>query len=146
MTWSDLSQWHQAGELVPLCINRSPRTWSSSKVAASVHAIRFFPITMTSVQDIETKDNTDVYNVESIGRACEAPRQTTGRFSDDYTPWWQQSGLRRLYCLMPFLLLTQSTLGYDGSLLNGLQIMPSWQACKCLEVRYTWFQVANTRV
>lgn len=45
-------------------------------------------------------------------------------------PWWRQPGLRQLYCLMPFLFLGSTTLGYDGSLLNGLQTMETWQDCE----------------
>ena len=45
-------------------------------------------------------------------------------------PWWQQQYLRQLYFMMPFLFLGSTTLGYDGSLLNGLQTMDSWQDCK----------------
>ena len=50
-------------------------------------------------------------------------------FADDDVHWWKQPGLRRLYLLMPFLFLGSTTLGYDGSLLNGLQAMPTWQEC-----------------
>lgn len=45
-------------------------------------------------------------------------------------PWWKQTMLRRLYFWMPFLFLGSTTLGYDGSVLNGLQTMNSWQNCK----------------
>ena len=45
-------------------------------------------------------------------------------------PIWQQKGLRQLYGLMVFLFLGSTTLGYDGSLLNGLQTMDTWQRCK----------------
>src|SRR4051794_12714942 len=38
-------------------------------------------------------------------------------------PWWKQPVLRNLYLMMPFLFLGSTTLGYDGSLLNGLQTM-----------------------
>jgi hypothetical protein len=48
----------------------------------------------------------------------------------DSTSWWKQTMLRRLYFMMPLLFLGSTTLGYDGSLLNGLQTMPSWQNCK----------------
>jgi hypothetical protein len=48
----------------------------------------------------------------------------------DSTSWWKQTMLRRLYFMMPLLFLGSTTLGYDGSLLNGLQTMPSWQDCK----------------
>lgn len=45
-------------------------------------------------------------------------------------PIWQQKGLRQLYGMMVFLFLGSTTLGYDGSLLNGLQTMDTWQTCK----------------
>jgi hypothetical protein len=44
--------------------------------------------------------------------------------------WWKQPYLRQLYLLMPFLFLGSTTLGYDGSVLNGLQTMTTWQDCK----------------
>ena len=43
--------------------------------------------------------------------------------------WWKQPFLRRLYFMMPFLFLGSTTLGYDGSVLNGLQTMTTWQDC-----------------
>lgn len=45
-------------------------------------------------------------------------------------PWFKQTELRKLYFMMVFLFLGSTTLGYDGSLLNGLQTMQSWQTCK----------------
>jgi hypothetical protein len=44
-------------------------------------------------------------------------------------PWWKQPLLRQLYFMMTFLFLGSTTLGYDGSVLNGLQTMTSWQEC-----------------
>jgi hypothetical protein len=44
-------------------------------------------------------------------------------------PWWKQPYLRQLYFMMGFLFLGSTTLGYDGSLLNGLQTMTTWQDC-----------------
>ena len=44
-------------------------------------------------------------------------------------PWWKQPLLRQLYFMMTFLFLGSTTLGYDGSVLNGLQTMTSWQDC-----------------
>ncbi|KAK2026937.1 general substrate transporter [Colletotrichum zoysiae] len=41
--------------------------------------------------------------------------------------WYRQIQLRKLYFKMVFLFLGATTLGYDASLLNGLQTMPSWQ-------------------
>jgi len=45
-------------------------------------------------------------------------------------PWWQQPQLRNLYLMMPILFLGSTTLGYDGSLLNGLQTMQTWRDCE----------------
>lgn len=44
-------------------------------------------------------------------------------------PFWKQTELRKLYGMMFFLFLGSTTLGYDGSLLNGLQTMDTWQSC-----------------
>lgn len=52
-----------------------------------------------------------------------------GQATEDPRPWYQQPELRKLYLMMPFLFLGSTTLGYDGSLLNGLQTMPAWKEC-----------------
>lgn len=52
--------------------------------------------------------------------------------------WWRQVYLRRLYFLMPFLFLGSTTLGYDGSVLNGLQTMTTWQTCKNLRPKTSY--------
>lgn len=58
-------------------------------------------------------------------------------YTDDHIPkgstlpFWKQTELRKLYGMMFFLFLGSTTLGYDGSLLNGLQTMQSWQTCTC---------------
>lgn len=57
-------------------------------------------------------------------------------FADDQVHWWKQAGLRRLYMFMPFLFLGSTTLGYDGSLLNGLQAMDSWETCNHIPTPY----------
>lgn len=49
---------------------------------------------------------------------------------EDERPWYKQPELRKLYLMMPFLFLGSTTLGYDGSLLNGLQTMPAWRECR----------------
>ncbi|CZR68908.1 related to hexose transporter protein [Phialocephala subalpina] len=41
-------------------------------------------------------------------------------------PWWKQKYLRQLYLMMTFLFLGSTTLGYDGSVLNGLQTMTTF--------------------
>ncbi|KAH9850352.1 general substrate transporter [Lenzites betulinus] len=42
-------------------------------------------------------------------------------------PWWKNHGIRVLNLLLVIPLLTASINGLDSSLLNGLQILPSWQ-------------------
>ena len=41
--------------------------------------------------------------------------------------WWKDPNLRTLYICLMFVVLTSATNGYDGSLMNGLQAMPSWK-------------------
>ncbi|KAL2815208.1 general substrate transporter [Aspergillus cavernicola] len=43
-------------------------------------------------------------------------------------PWWQQPKLRQLYLMMIILFMASTSLGYDASLLNGLQTMDTWAA------------------
>jgi hypothetical protein len=47
----------------------------------------------------------------------------------DKIPWYRKKNLRRLYlCLIPAVLGVEMTSGYDGSILNGLQAVASWNA------------------
>ncbi|KAL4782586.1 general substrate transporter, partial [Aspergillus varians] len=41
-------------------------------------------------------------------------------------PWYKQPKLRQLYVMMVILFLASTSMGYDASLLNGLQTMDSW--------------------
>ena len=41
--------------------------------------------------------------------------------------WWRDSGMRLGMIHIMILYLAVFSLGYDGSLLNGLQALPSWQ-------------------
>lgn len=66
-------------------------------------------------------DHVDVANMNDV--YLQPPEATT-------VPWYKQTQLRKLYFNMVFLFLGSTTLGYDASLLNGLQTMQSWQSCK----------------
>jgi hypothetical protein len=48
--------------------------------------------------------------------------------------WWKRRGLRKLYLMMPILMLCATVNGYDGSLLNGLQTMVPWENCENLSI------------
>jgi hypothetical protein len=41
--------------------------------------------------------------------------------------WWRDRGMRLGMIHIMILYLAVFSLGYDGSLLNGLQALPSWQ-------------------
>lgn len=70
---------------------------------------------------MESKQGVDIVHCEDVAVSTQ-PGQ-------DERPWYKQPELRKLYLMMPFLFLGSTTLGYDGSLLNGLQTMPAWQTC-----------------
>ncbi|RDW86084.1 sugar porter family MFS transporter [Aspergillus mulundensis] len=62
-----------------------------------------------------SKTTTDVLPVEGARDVTSNP-----------LPWYQQPKLRQLYLKMVILFLASTSLGYDASLLNGLQTMDSW--------------------
>ncbi|KAH6618828.1 general substrate transporter [Boeremia exigua] len=46
---------------------------------------------------------------------------------DDPRPWWRVSHLIQLNLCLIVPLLSSTTLGYDGSMMNGLQTLPQWR-------------------
>lgn len=80
-------------------------------------------------QQVKQEKPTGVEMMEEI----ENTRGHNMPVGDDDVHWWKQRGLRQLYLLMPFLFLGSTTLGYDGSLLNGLQAMPTWKQCEYMQ-------------
>lgn len=49
---------------------------------------------------------------------------------DDTKPWYRKPQLRRLYLLLvPAALGVEWTSGFDSSMLNSLQAVPSWANC-----------------
>ncbi|KAF7549509.1 hypothetical protein G7Z17_g6333 [Cylindrodendrum hubeiense] len=49
----------------------------------------------------------------------------------DTVPWYKKPNLRLLYfCLIPAALGVEMTTGYDGSVINGLQAVATWQSSK----------------
>lgn len=47
---------------------------------------------------------------------------------DDSRPWYRKSHLLRLNYTICSMIILASANGYDGSLMNGLQALPQWQA------------------
>ncbi|KAH8825808.1 general substrate transporter [Flagelloscypha sp. PMI_526] len=48
---------------------------------------------------------------------------------EDTIPWYQKKNLRNLYLIMiPSCLGVEMTSGYDASMVNGLQLVPTWQS------------------
>ncbi|CAM1500635.1 Fc.00g097970.m01.CDS01 [Cosmosporella sp. VM-42] len=48
--------------------------------------------------------------------------------SDSIIPaWTRDKGLRSLYLWLPIIILSSSYQGFDGMIMNGLQLLPSWQ-------------------
>ncbi|KAI9147154.1 High-affinity glucose transporter [Paramyrothecium foliicola] len=66
-------------------------------------------------------------------RACkESARSTVGPalaalLPRDPKPWYRTGHLLRLNLLLLVPLLSSTTLGYDGSMMNGLQTLPQWR-------------------
>lgn len=95
---------------------------SASSLSHHLHNLAYSPsITATNKMSSDSdKTGTIAFQDEAI---MNPPMATE-------VPWWKQPLLRRLYFMMTFLFLGSTTLGYDGSVLNGLQTMTSWQDCK----------------
>lgn len=59
---------------------------------------------------------------------ADQPSAVNELLAQDTTPWYQKPNLRLLYlCLIPAALGVEMTTGYDGSVLNGLQAVDTWQ-------------------
>lgn len=60
----------------------------------------------------------------------EAPTQGTFRLAGREFPkktWYKDPALRKTYLCLIFVVLTSATNGYDGSIVNALQLMDSWK-------------------
>ena len=60
----------------------------------------------------------------------EAPTKGTFRLAGREFPevtWYKDPALRRTYLCLMFVVITSATNGYDGSIVNALQSMDSWQ-------------------
>ncbi|KAM0241495.1 hypothetical protein ACHAP5_007534 [Fusarium lateritium] len=65
---------------------------------------------------------------ETTSSNVEEESTVTYLLAQDITPWYKKPNLRALYlCLIPAALGVEMTTGYDGSVLNGLQAVETWQ-------------------
>ncbi|KAG8672723.1 hypothetical protein FPOAC2_06126 [Fusarium poae] len=46
---------------------------------------------------------------------------------DDQRPWWRVPHLLKLNLLLLVPLVSSGDIGYDGSMMNGLQTLPQWR-------------------
>ncbi|KAL4248750.1 major facilitator superfamily protein [Abortiporus biennis] len=53
--------------------------------------------------------------------------QAYAHLIDHSRPWWKNRRLLVLNCWVALLLITSSTNGYDGSMMNGLQSLDQWK-------------------
>lgn len=54
---------------------------------------------------------------------------------NDVTPWYRKPNLRRLYLfLVPAAMGVEWTSGFDGSIMNGLQAVDTWDSCMSIEL------------
>ncbi|KZS87251.1 general substrate transporter [Sistotremastrum niveocremeum HHB9708] len=60
------------------------------------------------------------------GAAVSQPTDVSYRHLLHPGPWWKNSRLVHLNACIVLLLITSSTNGYDGSMMNGLQSLPQW--------------------
>lgn len=50
---------------------------------------------------------------------------------EDPVPWYKKPNLRFLYIMLfPTCMGMELTSGFDGQMINALQIVPAWQECK----------------
>jgi hypothetical protein len=58
---------------------------------------------------------------------------------EDKVPWYKKPNLRRLYfMLFPTCMGIELTSGFDSQMINALQIVPSWQACKLRDLLFSF--------
>lgn len=62
-------------------------------------------------------------------RAADNREQALVEAPDFFRVEWKHSpGLRKLYFYAAVLCIASATTGYDGSMLNAIQFLPTWRA------------------
>lgn len=66
--------------------------------------------------------------MEAIKNNRDVPAVTTAAGNERF---YKNKNLFRLYVLMiPGTLIVSATMGYDGSMMNGIQAVERWNICK----------------
>lgn len=74
-------------------------------------------------QNKQAEGHTDVTNVDNNGVANHGLCETLPKLE---MPWWKYPVLLRLNGGLCCALLASATIGFDASMLNGLQAVPAW--------------------
>ena len=100
---------------------------SDFSVHTSMHSNASLPSLLSSYSFLITKFH---YWSSMAGGATAAAGNVDIRYRHLLHPgaWWKNPRLIRLNCCILLLLITSSTNGYDGSMMNGLQTLPQWQS------------------
>ncbi|OJJ54143.1 hypothetical protein ASPSYDRAFT_490368 [Aspergillus sydowii CBS 593.65] len=53
--------------------------------------------------------------------------EIAGALPDTDRPWWKERHLLRLNAILSICCLSAATVGYDGAMMNALQISPTWK-------------------
>ncbi|OBZ70267.1 Lactose permease [Grifola frondosa] len=62
--------------------------------------------------------------------------------AEDKVPWYKKRNLRLLYILMfPTCIGIEMTSGFDSSMINGLQAVPTWDALQQSTLHYSWLAI-----
>ncbi|KAI1060978.1 hypothetical protein LB507_010156 [Fusarium sp. FIESC RH6] len=64
---------------------------------------------------------------ESKGAAAAVGHDLAAVLPDDPRPWWRVPHLLKLNLLLLVPLVSSGAIGYDGSMMNGLQTLPQWR-------------------
>lgn len=85
---------------------------------------------MSDLKKVDSRPQEQVEHVEPI-IGNQYDDLVSSLLASDKTVWYKKPNLRKLYLLfIGSVLCVETTSGYDASVLNGLQAVPRWVACK----------------
>ncbi|KAK6457489.1 putative hexose transporter [Scheffersomyces xylosifermentans] len=100
---------------------------------------------MSDLKEAHVKDQTDSLSITDKIEMQE--NILNSEEIDDYIfqneSWWKYGHLRLLHLFIFIITLASTNNGYDGSMLNGLQILPAWQETMGHPTGYKLGSLAN---